>query len=212
MDSIADQMARIRDMVVPDGVLRGSPFEVLIKTILSHRTKDENTDAAAARLFARFPTPRALKAAPPDEVERLIRSTGFYTVKAARVIEVSRIIDEELGGVVPRDKASLMALPGVGPKTANCVLVFAYGDDAIPVDTHVHRIANRIGWVSTKTPEETEPALERALPRALWAPANELLVTFGKQICRPQRPRCEACLIAPSCAYYQGISLKREAP
>jgi endonuclease-3 len=212
MNDIAGQMARIREMVVPTGVLRGDPFQVLIKTILSHRTKDENTDAAAERLFARFPTPAALKAAPQDEVERLIRSTGFYTVKAARVIEVSRIIDEELGGIVPRDKAALMRLPGVGPKTANCVLVFAYGDDAIPVDTHVHRIANRIGWVSTKTPEETEPALERVLPRHLWAPANELLVTFGKAVCRPLRPRCGECLIAGSCAYFLATTHKREEP
>lgn len=210
MESITGQMALIREMVEPHGVLRGSPFQVLIKTILSHRTKDENTDAAADRLFAKYPTPVLLKDAPPDDVERLIRSTGFYTVKAARVIEVSRIVDEELGGIVPRDKQALMELPGVGPKTANCVLVFAYGDDAIPVDTHVHRIANRIGWVSTRTAEETEPELERVLPKELWAPANELLVSFGKLVCKPQRPRCEACLLTPYCAYFKGISLKRE--
>lgn len=210
MSSIDEQVQRIRSMVLPSGVLHGDPFQVLIKTILSHRTRDETTDTAASRLFERFPGPRELKNAPLEEVETLVRPTGFYSVKAARIIEVARIIDEDLGGVVPRTKEGLMRLPGVGPKTANCVRVFAYGDDAIPVDTHVHRIANRLGWVHTTSPEATESALEAVLPRHLWVPINELLVTFGKQVCRPVRPRCESCLLADTCPHGSAHSHVRE--
>ena len=103
-----------------------------------------------------------------------------------------------------------MRLPGVGPKTANCVRVFAYGDDAIPVDTHVHRIANRLGWVHTTSPEATESALEAVLPRHFWVPINELLVTFGKQVCRPVRPRCGSCLLADTCPHGLAYSHVRE--
>ena len=136
-----------------------NPFQVLIGTILSQRTRDEATDLASAQLFARYPTPEALAVAPRATVERLIRPTGFYRTKSKVIRECARAVLERWGGEVPRTLEELVSLPGVGPKTANCVLVFGYGIPAIPVDTHVHRIANRLGVVRTRTPEETEEGL-----------------------------------------------------
>jgi len=202
MDIMA-QLKEIESMVEPIDLHRNDPFQTLIKTILSHRTKDENTDKAAEALFADYPDAPSLKSAPVDKVEALVRPTGFYSVKARRIIEVARIIDEEMGGAVPKTKEGLMELPGVGPKTANCVLVFAFGTDAIPVDTHVHRIANRIGWVDTKTPERTEFELMEKLPREGWLTLNEILVNFGKRICRPISPKCSICKVSSSCRYYK---------
>ncbi|MBN1786258.1 MAG: endonuclease III [Candidatus Methanofastidiosa archaeon] len=211
MTDIVEQIKLISDMVDPIDLEKSDPFQTLVKTILSHRTKDENTDRASEALFGKFPNARALKSAPIELVEQLIRPAGFYSVKARRIIEVARLIDEEMGGNVPRTKEGLMALPGVGPKTANCVLVFAYGMDAIPVDTHVHRIANRIGWVITKRPEDTEEALLRKVPRDHWLTLNELLVNFGKTICRPVSPRCGICLLSGSCKYFKStFHLKRK--
>jgi len=206
MADILWQIRNIRLMVDPITINRNDPFQTLIKTILSHRTKDENTDKASEVLFKSYPDARSLKSASLGHVEKLIRPVGFFTVKAGRVIEVARIIDEELDGIVPRTKEELMKLPGVGPKTANCVLVFAYGFDAIPVDTHVHRIANRLGWVKTKDPVKTEEALMKIVPKEQWLMLNELLVNFGKKVCRPTSPKCGICLIKDSCKYYQDTS------
>ena len=177
-------------------VLRGSPYQVLIKTILSHRTKDEITDAVSEVLFDRYPDTASLKAADAAEVEEIIHPTGFFSVKAKRII-----VDEKYGGHVPSTREKLLELPGVGPKTANCVLLYAYGEDAIPVDTHVHRIANRLGWVSETAPEKTEASLTKVVPKELWADINELLVTFGKTICRPVSPKCSECKLRMSCRY-----------
>jgi endonuclease-3 len=202
MHDIGWQLERIAEMVDIPERQRQDPFRVLITTILSHRTRDENTEKAAERLFDAYPSAKALKDAPVDDIERLIRSTGFYTVKAERVKEVARIVDEELDGTVPDTRDGLVSLPGVGPKTANCVLVYAFEKDALPVDTHVHRIANRIGWVSTSSPEATEEALVEIVPRPYWGMLNETLVSFGKQICRPIGPRCAICTISATCDYY----------
>ncbi|HPR42437.1 MAG TPA: endonuclease III [Candidatus Methanofastidiosa archaeon] len=210
MSTLIEQLEMIEKMVKPIVIRKGDPFQTLIKTILSHRTKDENTDRASEALFRRYPDAPSLKSAPIEDVEELVRPAGFYTVKARRIVEVARIVDEEMGGVVPDTKEGLMELPGVGAKTANCVLVFAYAKDAIPVDTHVHRIANRIGWVDTRTPEDTEAKLMQKVPRERWFTLNELLVNFGKRVCRPVSPRCSACLLSPSCRYYRnGLHIKR---
>lgn len=202
MHDIGWQLERIAEMVDVPPRRREDPFRVLITTILSHRTRDENTEKAAQLLFDAYHSPSALKDAPVDSIERLIRATGFYSVKAERVKEVARIVDEELGGVVPDTREGLEALPGVGPKTANCVLVYAFEKEALPVDTHVHRIANRIGWVSTSSAESTERELAAVVPRRYWGMLNETLVSFGKQICRPIRPLCAQCAISSSCDYY----------
>lgn len=177
----------------------GNPFRVLIGTILSQRTKDETTWAATARLFPEYPTARALAAARPGDVEKLIYPVGFYATKARTIIVASRLLVERHGGKVPTTMEKLMDLPGVGRKTANCVLVYAFNRHAIPVDTHVHRISNRLGLVLTKTPEETEAALARTLPRRHWRVINDAFVRFGKETCRPIGPRCWTCPVADLC-------------
>jgi endonuclease III len=177
-----------------------NPFQVLIGTILSQRTRDEATDVASARLFAAFPDARRLARAHPREIVPLIRGCGFYRVKARAIRECARELLERFGGQVPTDLDSLLTLPGVGRKTANCVLVFGFGLPGVPVDTHVHRISNRLGIVRTDTPDETEEALRRIVPPSYWAPLNPLLVQHGQNICRPLRPRCDACPIWRMCA------------
>ena len=181
------------------------PFRVLIRTILSQRTRDENTDAASASLFARYPTARLIAEAPTENIEILIKKSGFYHVKAKRVKEVSRIIHEDYKDVVPEDMKELLSLPGVGRKTANCVLVYGFHKDAIPVDVHVHRISNRIGLVNTETPEQTEIELMKTVPKKFWLPLNDLLVQFGQTICRPIGPKHEICPIADLCDYYNQL-------
>ena len=189
-----------------------NPFQVLIGTILSQRTRDANTDVASAKLFARFPDAPSLARADASEVEGRIRATGFYRVKARVVRAVAQDLLDRFGGEVPRTFEELVSLPGVGPKTANCVLVFGYGIPAIPVDTHVHRIAQRLGVVRTRTPEETEAALERVLPRAYWIPLNPLLVQHGQNLCRPNRPLCSRCPIEDQCATGRALREGRAPP
>ena len=147
-------------------LVRGDPFKVLITTLLSQRTRDENTDKASNQLFSKFKTPEEIANADVREIEKLIKPSGFYKVKAKRVKEISNIISKK--GMVPRDIEGLMELPGVGRKTANCVLVYAYKIPSIPVDVHVNRISNRIGLVRTKKPEETEMELSKIVPRGKW--------------------------------------------
>lgn len=182
------------------------PFQILIGTILSARTRDENTARVSKKLFARYPTPAKLARARKKDVERMIKSIGFYRVKAARIVEVARIIDERHGGRVPRDLEKLVQLPGVGRKTANCVLVYAYGEPAIPVDTHVHRISNRLGLVDTSTPEETEAALAKKVPKKFWLEINDTFVMYGQNICRPVSPMCDRCRIRRSCRHASAAS------
>jgi len=178
------------------------PFKILIATILSQRTRDENTSRATKLLFARFPSAKALAKAPLRTVERLIRPAGFYHVKAKKIKEVARAIMKQHGGNVPRDLESLLELPLVGRKTANCVLVYGFGEPAIPVDTHVHRISNRLGIVKSKTPVQTEDQLMRYFDRKLWIEVNELMVRFGKTICKPIGPRCDVCRLRNFCKWY----------
>ncbi len=180
-------------------------FQLLIGTILSARCRDEVTDVVSRRLFERFPTAQKLASAPRREVERIIRSIGFYRVKAKYVIETARRVHEDHGGNAPATIEALTDLPGVGRKVANCVLVYAFGTPAIPVDTHVHRVANRLGWVKTTTPDRTERVLTEILPRRNWLEVNELLVAHGKAICRPVGPRCEVCPVESAC-HKMGVS------
>lgn len=172
---------------------RADPFQTLVATVLSQRTREEKTAQAASALFAKYPDARSLASADAAAVERLIRPAGFYRQKAPTIIEISRRLMEEHGGKVPAGMDALLALPGVGRKTANCVLVYAFRIPAIPVDTHVHRISNRIGWVRTKTPEKTEEALTKFLPRRYWQQINDLFVLFGRELCRPIGPTCPEC-------------------
>jgi endonuclease III len=208
--------------VCPQGVFPGrngeeeaawqpDPFHVLISTVLSQRTKDANTFAASSRLFAEFDSPEELANAPQERIEDLIRPAGFPKAKGKAIREIARIIHER-GDVVPDDLESLVALPMVGRKTANCVLSYGFGKEAICVDTHVHRIANRIGLCATKDPEETEYALRKVVPRELWIDVNSLLVRFGQTICLPRNPKCPRCPVAPFCDYYGSVSKAKEPP
>ncbi|MDE2590793.1 MAG: endonuclease III, partial [Patescibacteria group bacterium] len=158
----------------------GSPLSILIGTILSARTRDENTSVVVRKLFSRYKTARALAGAKISDVEKIIKSTGFYHVKAKRIIEVASIIDSKYSGKVPQTLDKLIELPGVGRKTANCVLVYAFDKPAIPVDTHVHRISNRLGLVKTKTPEDTEIELMKKIPKEHWIRINDTFVMYGQ--------------------------------
>ncbi|MDC8437534.1 MAG: endonuclease III [Candidatus Nitrosotenuis sp.] len=153
-------------------------------------------------LFERYKTPRELAAAKVKDVERIIKSIGFYHVKAKRIIEVARIITTQHNGKVPQNMDQLVMLPGVGRKTANCVLVYAFEKPAIPVDTHVHRISNRLGLVDTKTPENTELALMEKIPEKYWLQINDTFVMYGQNICKPVSPMCHVCKIKKMCRYY----------
>jgi endonuclease III len=179
---------------------RRDPFAVLVSTILSLRTKDEVTAAASARLLARAPAPAALLRLPARSIERLIYPVGFYRVKARHLREVARLLLARHGGRVPADLDLLLELPGVGRKVANLVLVLGFGLPGVCVDTHVHRICNRLGYVRTRDPLATEMALRRKLPRRHWLTVNDLLVTFGQNVCGPLSPRCSTCPVARHCA------------
>ncbi|MEJ5299870.1 MAG: endonuclease III [Thermodesulforhabdaceae bacterium] len=187
---------------------RQKPFYVLIATILSQRTRDPQTDAAAKRLFGQYPTPQALAEAPLEDIEKLIKPVNFYKTKAKRVKEVSRVIAQEFGGKVPESLDVLMKLPGVGRKTANCVLLYGFHQTALPVDTHVHRIANRLGWIETTSPEETEMVLTNIVPSE-WIPlVNDLFVKHGQTFCSPQKPRCHDCPVFSLCQHGRGVEVK----
>ena len=188
---------------VKKSVNNPNPFRILITTILSQRTRDENTDEASATLFAVYKTPEEIANAPLEKIEKLIKKAGFFRVKAQRVKEVSRIIHEDYEDVVPDNINELLALPGVGRKTANCVLVYGFRQNAIPVDVHVHRISNRLGLVKTKTPEETEFELAKIVPENYWLDLNESFVRFGQDICRPVGPKHEECPINDLCDFYK---------
>lgn len=175
------------------------PFFSLISTVMSHRTRDNITYPAAKKLFERFSTPEEMVEADTDEIETLIRDVGFYRIKAGRIKEISRILLERYDGRVPEDIESLLGLPGVGRKTANCVLAHAFLKDALAVDTHVHRISNRLGLVETKVPEETETELKKIFPQKYWRHVNLLLVKLGQNICRPISPRCGVCALNDIC-------------
>jgi endonuclease III len=176
------------------------PFQLLIATLLSARTQDATTHAASVRLFKRARTPRAMARLTVEEIERLIYPVSFYRNKARFVRATADTLATRFGGRVPRTMEELTALPGVGRKTANLVLILAFkSQHNICVDTHVHRISNRLGWVTTTTPEETEQALYASIERRWWPYINLYLVTWGQNICRPVFPRCGACPIRALC-------------
>ena len=179
------------------------PFSILIGTILSARTKDESTTRIVKDLFKVYKNAKQLANAKVKDVEKIIRSIGFYHVKAKRIIDVAKIIDSKYKGRVPDNLEKLVELPGVGRKTANCVLVYAYEKPAIPVDIHVHRISNRLGLVQTKHPEETEFELMKKIPKKFWLDINDTFVMYGQNICKPITPMCNVCKIKNSCNYYK---------
>ena len=180
----------------------GDPFKILIGTILSSRTRDEVTTTVIKALFSRFKNPEDLSRANINDIKKLIQKIGFYNVKAIRLKEVSQLIIKKYDGKVPSNLDELLTLPGVGRKTANCVLVYGFKKPAIPVDIHVHRISNRIGIVNTKNPEETENVLQNKIEKKYWIRVNETFVTFGQNICLPIKPKCGVCQLTKMCKYY----------
>jgi len=184
----------------------GDPFKILIGTILSSRTRDENTTKVVKILFKRFRNAKELAEGNIEEVKQIIHSIGFYNVKAKRVVEVSQLIVKKFNGKVPNRIEKLLELPGVGRKTANCVLVYGFNKPAIPVDIHVHRISNRIGLVNTKTPEKTEIELSNIVDRKYWIKLNNTFVMYGQNICLPVTPNCRLCELKEMCKFYHNIS------
>lgn len=190
----------IRRRIGPLDLGPQDPFHTLVATLISLRTRDEVTRAAAGRLLARAGTPAKLARLQTRTIDRLIYPAGFHRRKAKTLRRIARLLLDEHGGEVPDDLDSLLALPGVGLKTANLVLSRGHSVPAICVDTHVHRIFNRLGYVETAQPDETEPVLRARLPRRYWIEVNLLLVRFGQQVCTPLSPRCSGCPVARYCA------------
>lgn len=177
----------------------GDPFKVLISCILSLRTQDKTTAAASARLFAQAPSPAAMLELPAETIVRAIYPVGFYRTKAETIRDICAVLLARYDGRVPDEIDELLKLKGVGRKTANLVVTLGFGKPGICVDTHVHRICNRWGYVRTKTPEQTEFALRAKLPRDYWLVINDLLVTFGQNQCTPVSPRCSTCQLRVLC-------------
>ena len=175
------------------------PFLILISTLLSLRTKDRTTREAGDRLFAIAHTPTAMLKLPLKKLERVIYPVGFYRTKAKAIHQICRRLLDEYGGVVPDSIDELVTLPGVGRKTANLVVTIGYGKPGICVDIHVHRISNRWGYIKTKTPEESEQALRRTLPKQYWIIYNDLLVPYGQNLCLPVSPLCSTCKLTELC-------------
>ncbi|MGO9572494.1 MAG: endonuclease III domain-containing protein [Desulfomonilaceae bacterium] len=175
------------------------PFHILISTILSLRTKDEVTRQAATRLLGKAQSPEELLLLPEEDIARLIFPVGFYKTKARTLKQICRDLIGKYGGKVPGDLEELLTLKGVGRKTANLVITLGFNKPGICVDTHVHRVSNRLGYVKTKTPEQTETALREKLPKEYWIEYNDLLVTWGQNICRPISPFCSRCAVLPYC-------------
>ena len=185
------------------------PYVVLTATILSHRTKDEITEKVVIDFIKKYPNVNELAKADIKELENVIKKVGFYRNKAKTLIKLAKVLVEKYNGKIPDDINELLSLPGVGRKTANCVLVYAYKKPAIPVDTHVHRIMNRLGIVETKTPEETEFALMEKIDKKYWLDINETFIRFGKSICKPIKPLCNICALKTICKYYKELPKDR---
>lgn len=195
----AEVIRRIKKIIKPGKFRHRDPYNVLISTILSQRSKDENTAIASGQLFKVYDTPKALATGDPNKIEELIKPAGLYKAKTKNIQNVARILIDNYDSKVPKDVDEMVKLPGVGRKTANCVMVYGFNEPAIPVDTHVHRISNRLGWVNTKMPEQTETALAQFLPKRYWIEINELLVRYGQEICRPVAPKCGECTLNDIC-------------
>ena len=179
----------------------GDPYKVLVATVISQRTREEQTTAVSNRVFARYPDAGSLAAADENELYELLDGSQYRETKAPRLISLAKNLMERFEGRVPDEIEDLLSLPGVGRKTANCLLIYAYNKPALCVDIHMHRISNRLGWVRTKTPEATEQVLEKVMPRDLWIGSNRLFLQHGRAICVPGVPHCSRCPVRALCAY-----------
>lgn len=178
------------------------PFKILIGTMLSARSRDETTSKIVRKLFQKYKNVLELANADLNDIKSIIYSIGFYNTKSERIKQVSQIIVEKFHGIVPTKIEDLLALPGVGRKTANCVLVYAFNKPAIPVDIHVHRISNRIGIVKTQNVKKTEEELIKIVDKEYWLILNNIFVTYGQNICLPIGPKCQICSLKGICNFY----------
>jgi len=202
-NSVVSVLKILRKSISKKSMLEGkrtkeTKFQILISTILSARARDSVTIPLSEKLFKSYPDAKSLAAAKKRDVEKLIKRIGFYKNKAKNVINTSKIIHNKFKDRVPESKQDLLSLPGVGSKVANCVLVYAFSKDAIPVDTHVHKVSNRLGWVKTNNPKQTEKILEKIVPRKYWSWVNELFVLHGQDVCK-SIPLCSKCAIFKYC-------------
>jgi endonuclease-3 len=196
---LREECAKLQVPIVTEVSRTRDPFRVLVGTMISLRTKDDVTRQAAERLFSRAGTPEEMLGLGRSEIENAIYPAGFYRTKAKHILDVCSIILSKYAGRVPDEIEELLTFPGVGRKTANLVVTLGYGKPGICVDTHVHRISNRLGYVSTKKPDETEFALREKLPKKYWIEYNDLLVTYGQNLCVPVSPFCSRCRLSPLC-------------
>jgi endonuclease III len=194
------RLTALKELQMEEG---NDPFKILIGTILSARSRDENTSKIVRKLFYKYKNAKELANADLNDIKSIIHSIGFYNTKAERIKQVSKIIVEKFHGSVPNKVEDLLGLPGVGRKTANCVLVYAFNKPAIPVDIHVHRISNRIGIVKTQNPKKTEEELIKIIDKRYWLILNNTFVRYGQNICLPIRPKCEICSLKDICNYYK---------
>jgi len=178
-----------------------SPYQVLISCLLSLRTLDATTAKVSERLFKVAKTPRQMNKLSLRQLAKIIRPVNYYRTKSKRIRQISKEILQKYKGKVPDDFDTLMKFKGVGRKTANIVMVYGFGKQGLPIDTHCHRIPNRLGWIKTKTPEQTEKELRKILPKTYWHDFNDLFVQFGQNICRPAGPKCDACPVRKCCKY-----------
>ena len=199
IEILREEVAKLREPAVTQVSRQRDPYKVLISCIISLRTKDEVTRESSKRLFEAAGDPAAMTTLSQKSLEKLIYPAGFYRVKAKNIREISKRIIADYAGFVPDEIDELLKLPGVGRKTANLVVSMGFGKPGICVDTHVHRISNRLGYVRTKTPTETEYALREKLPEQYWMDVNDLLVTYGQNICTPISPHCSTCKLSHLC-------------
>lgn len=208
MSRVLDTLDDAYDLHPMGELTRDNPYKVLVACVLSLRTKDEVMIPASQRLFAVADTPQKMVALSPETIEKLVFPVGFYKTKAQSIIDFSQKLLDEFGGNVPDTIDELLTLKGVGRKTANLVVGLGHGLPAICVDTHVHRICNRLGYIHTKTPEETEMVLREKLPAPYWSVINTVMVLHGQQTCKPIGPRCDVCPVSHWC---QKIDVKPRA-
>lgn len=185
------------------------PFKVLISCILSLRTRDETTAKVSKRLYAIADNPRDMAKLPTRKIASLIRPVNYYKTKAKRIKAICTLLTEKYNDHVPSDMETLLTFKGVGRKTANIVMVYGFHKHGMPIDTHCHRVPNRLGWVSTKTPEKTELELRKIIPKRYWPDFNDLFVQFGQNICTPRNPHCWGCPITKYCRYYRNFYLPK---
>ncbi len=201
---VAKETAKFKDPIVTRIAEKRSVYQVLVSCLLSLRTRDETTEKASRHLFRLARTPKGMARLPLKKIEKSIYPVGFYKTKARRIKQISKVLVERYNSKVPGTQEELLELKGVGRKTANIVLTYGFGKkDYIPVDVHVNRIPNRLGWVKTRTPEQTEKELMKIVPKKYWHDFNNNFVVFGQNICKPVRPLCRICPVKRHCEYYK---------